>query len=87
MSTPTSKRSDSRISLWQRLKNLVIEDVPEDLAICEFDCPKNQCTYGEWATCQRRIQLTALCHPELAESGQDATRDMASGSGSDLPQS
>jgi len=79
MSISTSKRSSSRASLWHRLKSLLIAEVPKDVAICEFDCPKNQCTYGEWATCQRRIQLEALCHPKLVESAQDATADMPSG--------
>lgn len=60
MSRSTATRSNSRPSLWCRLKSLLIADVPEDIAICEFDCRKSQCTYGEWATCQRRINLQAL---------------------------
>ncbi len=87
MSISTSNRSSSRASLWHRLKSLVIAEVPEDVAICEFDCSKNQCTQGEWATCQRRIQLEALCHPKLAEPAQDAAADMPSGSRPDLVQS
>jgi len=60
MSRSTSLRSNSRRSLWHRIKSALIANVPKDIAICEFDCSKNQCTYGEWATCQRRIDLTAL---------------------------
>ena len=82
MSTSSSNRSDSRTSLWQRLKNMLIADVPEDLAICEFDCPKYQCTHGEWATCQRRIQLTALCRQEVSLRAQSATGDSTIESGS-----
>jgi len=78
MSKSTSERSNSRPSLWNRLTSLLIADVPEDIAICEFDCSKNQCTYGEWATCQRRIHLQALSHPKQVEPAHDATWDMPS---------
>ncbi len=67
MSRSTATRSNSRPSLWCRLKSLLIADVPEDIAICEFDCRKSQCTYGEWATCQRRINLQALSQPKSAD--------------------
>lgn len=39
---------------WQWLKNQLAGDVPDDIALCEFDCPREQCTEGEWATCERR---------------------------------
>jgi len=41
--------------LWDRLKKQVADDVPGDIAICEFDCRKEQCLYEEWATCERRL--------------------------------
>jgi hypothetical protein len=87
MSTPTSERSHFRTSLWQRFKGLLIGAVPEDIAICEFDCRKNQCTYGEWASCQHRIQLTALCHQRSVDARKDATGSITPKSGSDLVQS
>jgi len=37
------------------LKAQWIAEVPEELALCEFDCRKNQCASAEWAACQRRI--------------------------------
>ena len=40
--------------LWQFVKRQFIDDVPEDLAICEFDCRKGQCIQDEWDTCGRR---------------------------------
>jgi hypothetical protein len=46
-------------SAWQRLKKQWIDDVPDDVALCEFDCRKGQCTYGEWASCERRLSKTA----------------------------
>ncbi len=73
MSGSTPSRSSSRPSLWHRLKSMLISEVPREIAICELDCPMNQCTHGEWATCQRRIQLEALCHTTHADSAPDAT--------------
>jgi hypothetical protein len=30
------------------------ETVPQELAVCEFDCRKEQCRLGEWQSCERR---------------------------------
>jgi len=87
MSRSTSRRSNSRPSVWNRPKNLLIADVRKEIAICEFDCPKNQCTKGEWATCQRRIDLQALSGVKQVQSAQDAAGDMPCRSTSDLVQS
>jgi hypothetical protein len=38
----------------------LIQDVPDDLAVCEFDCRKPQCTQGDWENCQRRLQYCAI---------------------------
>lgn len=37
----------------------IVQEVPEDIAICAFDCKKGQCTDGEWAICDRRIKRAA----------------------------
>ncbi len=46
-------------SLFRRLRRWltkrVIQEVPGDIALCEFDCRKQQCTIEEWTTCERRI--------------------------------
>ena len=42
-------------SVWGQL----ISEVPEDHALCEFDCRKTQCTEGEWENCARRLQHAA----------------------------
>jgi hypothetical protein len=39
------------------LKNL-IQEVPEELAICEFDCPNNECAVRDWAKCELRRQTS-----------------------------
>jgi hypothetical protein len=41
--------------LFQRIKDAFVRDVPPEMALCEFDCPKNQCLEGEWASCERRL--------------------------------
>ena len=87
MSTSASQRSNPLAGLWRRLQSWLIAEVPEDIAICEFDCSKNQCTYGEWATCQRRIQIQALCHPNPVEPAKEATGPTPSHSRSDRGQS
>lgn len=40
----------------QQVKRKAIEEVPDDIALCEFDCRKTQCRYDEWATCERRLR-------------------------------
>jgi hypothetical protein len=45
--------------LWQRLKRQWITVVPDDIAVCEFDCRKGQCLYDEWDSCERRISKAA----------------------------
>jgi hypothetical protein len=44
----------------------MVGDVPDEIALCEFDCPKGQCRQGEWDTCARRIRRAAgeLCPEE-----------------------
>ena len=33
-----------------------IEDVPEEIAACEFECPRSNCLQGEWETCPNRLR-------------------------------
>lgn len=48
-----------RKQLLQRLKDQIVQEVPEADALCEFDCRKQQCKEGEWATCERRLHKAA----------------------------
>lgn len=55
-----SRRSRSlsgRFGRW--VAGLIVQDVPEGDAICEFDCQRAQCTEEEWAHCERRISKAA----------------------------
>jgi hypothetical protein len=41
------------------LSNHIVQDVPEAIALCEFDCHKAECTAKEWASCARRLNKAA----------------------------
>jgi hypothetical protein len=43
------------------LKNLV-QEVPDRLAICEFDCPNKACTIRDWVGCELRQQALLQEH-------------------------
>jgi hypothetical protein len=45
--------------LWERLLGQWVAPVPAEIAVCEFDCRKNQCLHGEWASCERRVSKAA----------------------------
>ncbi|MEI9972574.1 MAG: hypothetical protein WDO73_11260 [Ignavibacteriota bacterium] len=41
--------------LWEFVKRQAVDDVPKEIAICEFDCNRAQCRQNEWDVCGRRI--------------------------------
>ena len=32
-----------------------VTSVPEDIAVCEFECSKSECLYEDWVNCERRL--------------------------------
>jgi hypothetical protein len=40
----------------QWFKTLLIQDVPEEIAACEFECRRTDCRQGEWETCPNRLR-------------------------------
>jgi hypothetical protein len=42
--------------IWDWVAGQFVREIPEDVAVCEFDCRKPQCHEGEWASCMRRLQ-------------------------------
>jgi hypothetical protein len=42
---------------WRRLMRQLIADVPEEIAVCEFDCRECRCTLVEWAVCEKRKRV------------------------------
>jgi hypothetical protein len=41
--------------LLQQLRSKVIQEAPEDIQLCEFECRKLECTMGDWEKCERRL--------------------------------
>jgi hypothetical protein len=54
-----SRSTTSFQRLWQFVKRQTVDDAPEELTLCEFDCRKGQCQQNEWDTCGRRIRKGA----------------------------
>lgn len=51
-----------KVALRKRLMSHLIQTVPEDSAICEFDCNKPECSQHEWQHCKRRLErITEKC--------------------------
>ena len=48
----TAALSISRLQRW--LTDQIIQDIPSDIAVCEYDCRKIQCTSVEWEACESR---------------------------------
>jgi hypothetical protein len=46
----------SFIRAWRWISTQVVQDVPEDIMICEYDCRKAQCTMAEAECCEKRLQ-------------------------------
>jgi hypothetical protein len=42
------------------LLNNLIQEVPEELSICEFDCPMSECTTRNWIGCELRQQASQI---------------------------
>jgi len=63
------RNSIIEFSHW--LKAQWVAEVPEDLAICEFECRKSQCSFDNWAQCVRRVSNTRKELVHLRQSVAD----------------
>ena len=45
-----------------RIHRILIQDVPEQDKVCEFDCPHSECGEAKWRTCENR--LNPLSQPQ-----------------------
>ena len=48
----------SLVKICHWFKAQWVAEVPDDLAICEFDCRKSQCSFDDWSRCTLRISNT-----------------------------
>jgi len=69
--SPKKESPFTRLRRW--VKGQFVQEVPEEIALCEFDCRKGQCSMHEWETCERRIsKASGELSPPVKKS--DATR-------------
>ncbi len=54
MTSSKMTQAARRAGRW--LEHQLVEEVPDDVALCEFGCRKDQCLMGEWAHCERRLR-------------------------------
>lgn len=40
--------------MFSRLRELIIQEVPEELSACVFECPATKCTFTIWSGCTLR---------------------------------
>jgi hypothetical protein len=66
-----NRAGGAMISLWQRIKNEIVQDVPEEIALCEFDCNKAECTHEQWLACPRRLAYAARKLTPVAKGGTE----------------
>ncbi len=59
MATKRNQTRNPVIRLWDWAKSQIVQEVPEDIMICEFDCRERQCAMGDWAVCDRRLNQAA----------------------------
>ena len=51
----TGKNDGSWISrLWKQFSAMIVQEVPDELAECEFCCREPDCRMGHWESCERR---------------------------------
>jgi hypothetical protein len=42
-----------------RIRNRMIQDVPEKYQFCVFECHESKCTMGNWDICESRLRYQA----------------------------
>ncbi len=62
---PDQKSILKRCTDW--VKRQLIDRVPAEVALCEFDCRKGQCVSEEWETCTRRLNKGTGQYPLIEE--------------------
>lgn len=63
--------------MFHRLLSMLIQEVPEEISVCEFECPMATCTASNWATCSIRnrtlhnADIVKTASPSDDDSGLD----------------
>ena len=45
----------------------IVADVPENVAVCEFECNRTECVEGDWRHCGRRMGKSAVQQQDTDE--------------------
>lgn len=53
-----SSTNAQRASWWQRIKDHLIQFVPDEIATCEYHCDVSKCQGERWNTCERRLRAS-----------------------------
>jgi hypothetical protein len=69
---PKSKGPLNR--LWEWIIDRISQEVPNQIALCEYDCRNLHCTLGEWEACQGRLHKSAGA---LIPANGDAFKQLA----------
>jgi len=46
-----------KVSRW--LADHLVQNVPEEVSVCEYDCQESHCNIAKWAICEKRRQQPA----------------------------
>ena len=69
------RTSVGELSRWVR--NQIVANVPAELAPCEFDCPRSECSLDEGIWCERWVSRAAGERMSLA-SQRESSEDVQS---------
>ena len=47
------------LRMWQNVKRQIVDDVPEALAVCQFDCARARCLLDEGRPCEQLSRKAA----------------------------
>jgi hypothetical protein len=64
-----TQQDDHEGGLRKRLINAIVQPVPDDLALCEFECSKTECSAEEWKHCRRRREAASVGALVTARNG------------------
>ena len=73
LTTPSPSQAISHA--WNTLVHEIVDIVPENMACCEFDCSKPECSYSKWATCERRLAYVRNQHTASTPAQSQADDD------------
>jgi hypothetical protein len=59
MSTKHSTPSRLFLRFWEWSKSQIVQTVPDEMSVCEFDCRRPQCTIAHWESCDYRSHEAA----------------------------